>query len=93
MAKQLPKLQLYLVTKPANVKQFMLAEDQAYFARPVPVEVIRDHSVPGLLVVRDLVRGGREFPCSRRDIKTKFGLTVKQLQTAHNCNTPSQTGT
>jgi hypothetical protein len=70
----------YLVT--TNVSGWIRAADRAYFSKPVLVEVLASAFGPtGHCVVRDPKRD-HTYPCSPKNLKTKYHLTKKQLEAA-----------
>ena len=71
----------YLVC--SNLKGFTNQADREYFSKPVEVEVVGVHpTFRYMKTVRDHARGGVEFLCDRRDLKSLESLTRKQRELA-----------
>ena len=79
-----PRTRLYIVLKKSELKSFINRADREYFARPVEVEHIATSIVTPknpLLYVREIARD-RQYPCDRKNLKTGYRLTNKQLELA-----------
>jgi hypothetical protein len=67
----------YLVTPKAELKGFIRAEDRAYFARPVLVELCHSSIATRMVYVRDPARG-HSYHCDPHNLRADFRLTWAQ---------------
>jgi hypothetical protein len=67
----------FLVTPKAHLKAFVRAEDRAYFARPVLVELCHTSIATRMVYVRDPARG-HSYHCDRQNLRTDWQLTAAQ---------------
>jgi hypothetical protein len=59
-----------LIAPKSSIKNFTSKADQAYFSKPVPVEIVKKCE-NGLWIVKD-TNCGTEFPVSPKNLKAVF---------------------